>query len=110
MRTRNGILIGGTIAALIATSITPASASLPGYNSPYWFKTRTVHVKKAVTAYQINPNNWQTHKKKHLKKGTKIKISNTANLSWVLKSSKLKASHGYVWVVKGHYNTSWLKK
>lgn len=96
---------------LISSSVaTTALASLPGYNSSYWYKTRTMRVKKSVTAYQINPQNWKTHSKKRLKVGTKIKVYNSANLSWTLKSSRLKNTNGYVWVVKGHYNTNWLKK
>jgi len=99
-----------TIALLSSSVATTALASLPGCNSSYWYKTRTMHVKKSVTAYQINPQNWKTHAKKRLKIGTKIKVYNSANLSWTLKSSKLKNTSGYVWVVKGHYNTKWLKK
>lgn len=99
-----------TIGFLSSSVGTTALASLPGYNSSYWYKSRTMHVKKSVTAYQINPQNWKTHAKKHLKIGTKVKVYNSANLSWTLKSSKLQNIHGYEWVVKGHYNTSWLKK
>lgn len=108
-RNKSWLLVSLTL-LLTSTAATPASASLPGYYSSYWYKTRTMHVKKAVTAYQINPVTWKTHAKKHLKKGTKIRIANTANLSWTLKSSKLRTVHGYQWVVKKHYNTSWLRK
>lgn len=110
MKKSNSLILSLLSAVMVAGTLVPASASLPGYNSSYWYKNRVVHVRKAVTAYQINPKNWKTRAKKHLKKGTKIRITNSANLSWTLKSSKLKATHGYVWVVKGHYNTKWLKK
>jgi len=110
MKKQKLIILGSVAIVTSLMMATPASASLPGYNSSYWYKTRTMHVKRAVTAYQINPQSWTTHSKKYLKKGTKIRIYNSANLSWTLKSSKLKNASGYVWVVKGHYNTKWLKK
>lgn len=83
--------------------------SLPGYNSSHWYKTRTVHIRKAVYAYQINPRTWKTRSKKVLHVNTQIKIYNSANLSWVVSTASLHKTHGYTWVVKGHYNTSWLK-
>ncbi|KZL42455.1 hypothetical protein [Secundilactobacillus collinoides] len=99
----SGVLIGA------GAPIGVHASSLPGYDSSYWFKWRTKHVRKSVYVYQINPSTWKIRQRKILYKGTKIRLFNSANLSWTIKASKLHATHGYTWVVKGHYNTSWLR-
>lgn len=104
-------LAAASIGSVLSLSSTQVHAkSLPGYNSSYWYHKHTVHVRKSVYAYQINPRTWKTHAKKVLKKNTRITVYNSANLSWVVSSSKLHKISGYTWVVKGHYNTNWLKK
>lgn len=62
------------------------ASSLPGYDSSYWFKWRTKHVRKSVYVYQINPSTWKIRQRKILYKGTKIRLFNSANLSWTIKA------------------------
>lgn len=112
MKFRKSILLG---VAAIAVSLGGAETSiqaknLPSFASSYWYKARTVHVRHAVYASQINPKTWSVRQRKVLKSGTRIRIYNSANLGWVVKSSNLHHSSGYTWVVKGHYNTKWIKK
>ncbi|MCM2436661.1 hypothetical protein EFS54_01165 [Periweissella beninensis] len=68
-----------------------------------------MHLKKAITAYQVNPKSWKVIKKIKLKANTRVTVANTANLSWIISANKLAKRHGYQWIIKKHYNTSWLK-
>lgn len=111
MKIKKLLILGITALSLGTLTVTTVQAnSLPNYYSAYWLKTRTMHVKKAVYAYQINPSTWKTRQRKVLRANTKIKVANTANLSWVVKAKNLHHTHGYTWIIKGHYNTNWLKR
>ncbi|MEE8823692.1 hypothetical protein LASUN_13520 [Lentilactobacillus sunkii] len=101
---------GGLIAFSHMNTGSVQASSMPSFDSSYWYKARTVHVRRTVYASQINPKSWTVRQRRVLKVGSKIRIFNSANLGWVVKSPMLHQFSGYTWVVKGHYNTNWITK
>lgn len=100
-----GLMLGGGL-----FSVNPSRASsLPGYYSSYWYHARTVHVKQPVEVAQLKPETQQITSKRVLLQDSKIKVWNSTEWGWVVKSAYLPKKSGYIWVVSGHNSQNWLK-
>ncbi|GAF37244.1 hypothetical protein [Lentilactobacillus farraginis] len=103
------VTVGLMLAAGLISVPSSHASGLPGYYSSYWYRPRTVHIRYPVPVYQVNLENNRTRQKLVLLEDSKIKVQNTTALGWMVKAPYLQQKQGYIWMIKGHYNQSWLK-
>ncbi|MBW1606343.1 hypothetical protein [Lactobacillus sp. Sy-1] len=101
-----------TFTMLLIPTYQTAKAA-PGLNSSYWLHSRTVTVKKRVTAYKVKVASvgFKDHfvAKKVIKAGTKIKAQNGgASWYWIVKGHGMHNNANHFWVININ-NSKWIK-